>query len=219
MYLMLGKGICEIGRSIRRNPIMSTMALDNPVIRQMILSVARWAAEEALGAASQRPLSWPDIPGEYGGAFVTFWSGARLRGCVGRFEHTTNLSEMVAEVTRATMSDERFANDPITARELSLLTIEVSVLSDPMETNDPKSLIVGVHGLIVRRGTRSGCFLPKVAVEHGWSAEQFLSACCTMKAGLPADAWQSRDTTVYLFTAEVISESTNPGANCAAGGP
>ncbi len=67
-------------------------------------------------------------------------------------------------------------------------------------------MVPGEHGIIVRRGDRSGCFLPKVAGERGWSAEETLSNCCTMKAGLAADAWREPGTEVCLFTADAFDE-------------
>ncbi len=62
--------------------------------------------------------------------------------------------------------------------------------------------LIGEHGIYVVRGPYSGCFLPEVATDQGWDAEQFLTQCCTGKAGLPPDAWRDKDTKVYLFTSE-----------------
>jgi len=47
--------------------------------------------------------------------------------------------------------------------------------------------------------------LPQVAVEHGWSADVFLSQGC-VKAGLPPDAWK-HGATLWRFEAEVFGES------------
>jgi uncharacterized protein (TIGR00296 family) len=66
------------------------------------------------------------------------------------------------------------------------------------------SLRLGVDGIYIKSGSLSGCFLPQVATETGWNKEEFLSYCCSHKAGLPADAWKQPDTEVYLFTAEVF---------------
>jgi AMMECR1 domain-containing protein len=46
--------------------------------------------------------------------------------------------------------------------------------------------------------------LPQVATETGWTKEEFLSYCCSHKAGLPAEAWKDPKTEVLLFTAEVF---------------
>ena len=108
------------------------------------------------------------------------------------------------------MADPRFTRNPITLDELPKLTIEISVLTDPVRTAHPETLIPGTHGIIITRGSRSGCFLPKVATDRGWSAEEFLSQCCTMKAGLPADAWRDRQASVYLFTADTFADKPAP---------
>ncbi|OHB80722.1 MAG: hypothetical protein A2Z25_02850 [Planctomycetes bacterium RBG_16_55_9] len=71
-------------------------------------------------------------------------------------------------------------------------------------TEDPTSLRLGVDGIYIKRGFFSGCFLPQVAAETGWTKEQFLSYCCAHKAGLAADAWKDPQTEVYLFTAEAF---------------
>jgi AMMECR1 domain-containing protein len=41
-----------------------------------------------------------------------------------------------------------------------------------------------------------------VATDQGWNAIEFLSYCCSHKAGLHPDAWRMPDTSVYLFTSE-----------------
>jgi uncharacterized protein (TIGR00296 family) len=70
--------------------------------------------------------------------------------------------------------------------------------------SDPLAFELGKHGIYVRRGLASGCFLPQVATETGWGKEEFLSYCCAHKAGLAADAWKDPQTEVYLFTAEAF---------------
>ncbi|MFW5915583.1 MAG: AMMECR1 domain-containing protein [Planctomycetota bacterium] len=83
----------------------------------------------------------------------------------------------------------------------------MSVLSPLEKTGDPMELELGTHGIYVQKGRRTGCFLPQVATETGWSKEEFLQRCCSGKAGLSPDAWKDPDTDVYLFTAEVIGEN------------
>jgi AMMECR1 domain-containing protein len=64
-----------------------------------------------------------------------------------------------------------------------------------------------VDGIYIKRGYASGCFLPQVATETGWTTEEFLSYCCSHKAGLPPDAWKDPKTEIHLFTAEVFGTS------------
>ena len=184
----------------------------SPEDRRLLLKLARATATELLRTSDAAPPSHPHVPGHYGGAFVTLWSNGKLRGCVGTFEPTTDISRTVGEMTSAVLRDSRFASNPVTADELDRIVIEVSVLSALEPSSDPLSLITGLHGVVIRRGKQSGCFLPKVAVERNWSSEEFLSNCCSMKAGMSADAWRDADTHVLLFTASAFSESQPDGA-------
>jgi AmmeMemoRadiSam system protein A len=146
----------------------------------------------------------PDTPfTDPSGAFVTLRKGKKLRGCIGRLEPDAPLAETIAYCTySAAREDPRF--DPLTAAEISEVTIELSVLSAPLPIS-PRQVQVGEHGLIVSRGRRRGVLLPQVAVEYGLSAERFLEETC-VKSGLPRDAWREPDTRIEAFTAEVFSE-------------
>jgi hypothetical protein len=180
--------------------------IESPQDRQRLLRFARETAVHALGAAKGAPPEKISIEGRFGGAFVTFWRGSTLRGCIGSFVSTRDIAAMIQDLTQSSLKDPRFTSKPIIKAELAELTIEISILSDPKPTDDPVSLVPGQHGIIIRRGGRSGCFLPKVGLERSWSAEEFLSNCCSMKAGLPSDAWREPDTEVLVFEAQVFSE-------------
>ena len=139
------------------------------------------------------------------GCFVTLKNRGRLRGCIGQFISDRPLIELVAEMAKAAATgDPRFFADPIKSSELEKLDIEISVLSPLQRVQDPLSLRLGIDGVYIKRGRLSGCFLPQVATETGWTKEEFLSYCCSHKAGLPADAWNDPETEVYFFTAEVF---------------
>ena len=135
----------------------------------------------------------------------TLKNAGRLRGCIGQFISDEPLIELVVEMAKASATgDPRFLGDSITADELQQLDIEISVLSPLQKTDDPLSLRLRTDDIYIKRKGTSGCFLPQVATETGWSKEEFLSYCCAHKAGLPADAWKDPATEVYLFTAEVF---------------
>ena len=139
------------------------------------------------------------------GCFVTLKSGKQLRGCIGRFISDIPLIELIGEMAIASATeDPRFAANRIKANELDKLDIEISVLSPLQKTDNPLNLKLGVHGIYIKRRHTSGCFLPQVATETGWSKEEFLSYCCSHKAGLSPDAWKDAATEVSLFTAEVF---------------
>jgi uncharacterized protein (TIGR00296 family) len=74
---------------------------------------------------------------------------------------------------------------------------------EPIEAR-PDAFTIGVHGLVAEQGRFRGLLLPQVAIEWGWTAEQFLCQTC-VKAGLPADAWQ-RGARIYRFGAEVFGD-------------
>ena len=105
----------------------------------------------------------------------------------------------------AASQDPRFAQ--LTAAELKDIHIEISVLSKPHRVKDAAEIQLGKHGVIVSVGNHQGVFLPQVAVETGWSKEEFLSQLCSQKAGLPPDAWKDPNTALYVFTADVFAEN------------
>ncbi|MHC4563082.1 MAG: AmmeMemoRadiSam system protein A [Planctomycetota bacterium] len=169
-------------------------------------------ARSAVAAAIQgRPMpKAEDLQGvltEMRGCFVTLTNAGRLRGCIGTFNPTAPLGEMIVTMAAsAACNDPRFFADRITPEELPEVTVEVSVLSPLTETDDPASLRIGTDGVYIVHGQQSGCFLPEVATDMNWDAETFLTECCTGKAGMSPDAWKQPDTTVYLFTSEKFAE-------------
>lgn len=139
------------------------------------------------------------------GAFVTLHKDGQLRGCIGNIIGRQPLYLTVRDMAvESATGDPRFA--PVQAGELKDINIEISVLSEPERVTDLSKIKMGVHGVIVKCGYRSGVFLPQVADETGWSRDEFLSNLCEGKAGLPADAWKDKKTELYTFTAQVFSE-------------
>ena len=174
--------------------------------KQTLLKVARDTVEAVIKrGATPKPTSDDPQLNAPCGCFVTLKNQGRLRGCIGRFISDIPLIELVVEMAKASAAgDPRFFADPITAGELERLDVEISVLSPLERTDDPLSLRLGIDGIYIKKGRASGCFLPQVATETGWTKEEFLSHCCAHKAGLPADAWKDPETEVDLFTAEVF---------------
>jgi AmmeMemoRadiSam system protein A len=139
------------------------------------------------------------------GAFVTL-RGAHgsLRGCIGSISGHGPLHETIRDMAAASaFHDPRFK--PLVASELPGIFIELSVLSPMERLADPALVRVGSHGILIRRGLRSGLLLPQVAGEQGWDREQFLAQVCR-KAGLAETAWREPDSELRIFTALVFSE-------------
>jgi AmmeMemoRadiSam system protein A len=177
--------------------------------RRALLAIAREAVAAAVGGKPLPKVTTADPAlNQKCGVFVTLKSGARLRGCIGQFTAQGPLWRTVQEMARAAATqDPRFFANRIRPGEVPTLEIEISVLGPLEQTRDPMSLVLGKHGIYVKRGSRGGCFLPQVAIETGWSKEEFLDQCCAAKAGLSPGAWRDPGTEVYLFTAEVFGES------------
>jgi AmmeMemoRadiSam system protein B/AmmeMemoRadiSam system protein A len=143
------------------------------------------------------------------GAFVTLKKKGQLRGCIGRFEPTQPLYEVVMDMAvAAATQDHRFP--PVRESELADLEYEVSVLSPLRRVKSWREIRYGRHGVQIARGWHRGVFLPQVAEETGWDFETFMDNLCAHKAGLPPKAWKDPETEVYVFTADVISEHEKP---------
>jgi AmmeMemoRadiSam system protein A len=100
--------------------------------------------------------------------------------------------------------DPRFR--PMARDDLADMHIEISVLTPLRLASSPDEVIVGQHGVLIRKGGHGGLFLPQVPVEQGWDRDEYLSTLCAMKAGLPADAWRKPGTQLYTFEAEIFEE-------------
>jgi AmmeMemoRadiSam system protein A len=181
--------------------------------RLAVLRIAREVIEAVVRGERWTPHKSGDpLFGEKRGCFVTIKNRGRLRGCIGTFQADAPLLKSIECMAEAATRDPRFPFDRITPSELKALDIEISVLSPLKKTSDPLSLELGKHGIYIRGGRRSGCFLPQVATELGWSKEEFLSHCCADKIGLKPDAWKDPETEVLLFTAEIF-HSPEPGVS------
>lgn len=172
--------------------------------KQALLTIAREAITGHLaGETSIFAVSEP-LPAA-SGVFVTIKRHGELRGCLGTLEMRADLPGEVARCAQdSAANDPRFP--PVTAEELPETSLEISVLG-PLESIDPlepAAFEIGRHGLVVEQGSRRGLLLPQVAVEWGWTREEFLQRTC-QKAGLPADAWR-HGADVFRFAAEVFGE-------------
>ena len=135
------------------------------------------------------------------GAFVSLHKQGRLRGCIGHFGEDTPLHEIVAEMARAAaFEDPRFM--PVTRGELDDIDIEISVLTPMRRIQSLDEFQLHRHGIYIRKGYRSGTFLPQVADEVNWTKEDFVGHCSQDKAGLGWDGW--RDAELYVYEAIVF---------------
>lgn len=193
----------------------ASLAIDNPKgekamlnqeQRKKLLGIARKSMETYLKTGSRLEIKESDPAlTQISGAFVTLHKRGHLRGCIGSIIGSQPLYLTVRDMAvESATSDPRFP--PVSLDELNDIEIEISALSVPQKIDSADKIDLGKHGVIIKRGFKSGVFLPQVAAETGWSKEEFLSQLCSRKAGLPADAWKDKATQIQIFSAEVFSE-------------
>jgi AmmeMemoRadiSam system protein A len=137
------------------------------------------------------------------GAFVTINKHGTLRGCIGRFDASEPLYKVVQEMVIASATrDYRFR--PVEEGEVKDLEIEISVLTPMRKISSIDEFQLGKQGIYIRKGSRSGTFLPQVAQETGWTREEFLGHCAQDKAGIGWNGW--KDAEWYVYEALVFGE-------------
>ncbi len=138
-----------------------------------------------------------------GGAFVTLRKNGDLRGCIGHFEADKSLVEIVQDMAIASSTqDYRFS--PVEPDEIPRLEIEISVLTPMRRIASIDEIVLGKHGIYIRKGFNAGTFLPQVATETGWTKEEFLGHCAQDKAGIGWNGW--KDAEIFVYEALVFGE-------------
>lgn len=133
---------------------------------------------ETVPNSLQRPL----------GCFVTLTIGGQLRGCMGLIQTDSPLFFNVWRMAlAAALDDPRFRQ--LTRSEWARCDVDINVLDAITPCPDPAAIVIGRHGLVLRKDGRTGVFLPSVPVEQGWNLRQYLTHLC-FKAGLPDGAWR-----------------------------
>lgn len=137
------------------------------------------------------------------GAFVTLLKDGDLRGCIGKFDPNEPLYRVVQHMAiAAATEDYRFPS--VQPDEISSLEIEISALTPMRRISSVTEIELGRHGIYIKKGDRSGTFLPQVATETGWTKDEFLGHCARDKAGLAWDGW--KDAEIYVYEANVFSK-------------
>ncbi|MCS6951684.1 MAG: AmmeMemoRadiSam system protein B [Bryobacterales bacterium] len=173
--------------------------------QKRLLASARQTLDRFLAGKKERvapPEKTPELE-QRTGVFVTIKKNGQLRGCVGTLFGSMPLYEAVADRTLAAASeDPRFR--PVSAAE-GPLSLEISLLTPLRRLTHWRQFRLGQGAVIVHNG-RSGILLPQIAAENGWDAEQFLENL-SRKAGLPPKAYQDPAATLYVYRAQVFSET------------
>jgi len=121
----------------------------------------------------------------------------------GTFRPDEPLYKLIQSLTISSATeDTRFL--PVQAGELDDITIEISVLTPLRKIENIDEICLGKHGVYLKKNGHSGTFLPQVAIEQGWSLEEFLGRCARDKAGLMWDEWKEAE--IFIFEAIAFSE-------------
>ncbi|CAN5362681.1 TIGR00296 family protein [soil metagenome] len=173
--------------------------------RRTICNVMSGEGEKHTAAISADSTAQLDIQ-HPAGCFVSLHEAGtqRLRGCVGCLEAKDSLATAVEQAALSVLHDPRFLTDPVRRDELPKLEIEITLLSPMIDAIDPLDFDPVEHGIFLTIGKESGCFLPQVARETGWSREQLLDRLCTEKLGLPRDAWKAPNARLQRFSATIL---------------
>ena len=171
-----------------------------------LLKIAKESVQEIVLNNSLNKLSTSEFEdlNQDRGAFVTLKKGGLLRGCIGYTSAIQPLNLTVRNAAAsAAVKDYRFS--PVNKDELAELKYEISVLSPFRLVTDINQIMIGTHGLFIKQGDAEGLLLPQVAEEYQWDVDTFLQHTC-QKAGLHSDAWKSKDTDIFKFSAFVFGE-------------
>lgn len=181
--------------------------------RSRLLDIARSTIQQLLTSdGEQTARDFSDDPSielelrQPAGCFVSLHEieSQRLRGCVGCLDAKLPLVQAVQQGAESVLHDPRFLTHPVRLHELPSLEIEITVLSPLLEARDCLDFDLLEHGIYLTIGEESGCFLPQVARDTGWTRGQLLDRLCMEKLGLPRDAWKESAAKLERFTTIII---------------
>lgn len=175
--------------------------------KKKLLEIARKTIHEYLNSGKYPDIDETNITQTMKsecGAFVTLHKEGELRGCIGRFVADDPLYQIVQKMAvAAATQDHRFPM--VTEDEMGNIDIEISVLTPLKRIESIDEIMMGKHGIYIKKGFASGTFLPQVATETGWTKEEFLGYCARNKAGIGWEGW--KDAEIYTYEALVFEEN------------
>ncbi len=173
--------------------------------KQLLLNIAYNSVCRATNSPQKYNLSKEDIPEilkKYYGAFVSVYVDNELRGCIGSFSLDKPLYKIIDQLAfDASINDYRYI--PVSAIDLNFVRFEISVLTPLKAVSNINEIIPGIDGIYIRKGSKSGTYLPQVAKKTGWSVNELLSNCAEKKAGIGKNGW--KDAEIFVYQAVVFS--------------
>ncbi|MEA3476187.1 MAG: AmmeMemoRadiSam system protein B, partial [Candidatus Cloacimonadota bacterium] len=141
----------------------------SPSDKEYLLNLARRSIEYYL---DNKEIIKPEKPeskilNEDRAVFVTLTKNHNLRGCIGQLIAQMPFYQAVAEMAvSAAFQDYRF--NPVKRNELKNISIEISVITPMKRVKSIDEIKMGRDGVYIKKGMRTGVFLPQVAQETGW---------------------------------------------------
>ena len=130
------------------------------------------------------------------GAFVTLYKNKYLRGCIGTFEPSKPLYKVIVDMTIASaLNDSRFKE--VNSEEIKDIDIEISVLTPRKKISSLDEIVIGKHGIYIKKGSKTGTYLPHVATKMKWSTKEFLENCSNEKVGIGYDGYKEAELFIY----------------------
>jgi len=172
-----------------------------------LLKIARNTISEYIGKKSMPQINEKTLTVNLltpAGAFVTLKENGELRGCIGNFKPDGPLYKTIQSMAVAS-STEDYRFSPVIESEISKIEIEISVLTPMRKIKSIDEIVMGKHGIYIRKGMQAGTFLPQVATETKWTKEEFLGHCAQDKAGIGWNGWKDAD--IYIYEALVFGEN------------
>ena len=197
---------------IEKDNVMHEESAKNPLSeadQKIAHEIVRQSLTSAVSAQHETPFDTLKLSGELTdifkkeyGVFVTLNdANGNLRGCIGNIFPVATLGEALwGRAQDAALNDPRF--EPVSKDELPSLHTEISVLTQPEPVSGYDKIVVGRHGVVLRKSGRSAVFLPQVAPEQGWNLEEML-VHLSLKAGLSPFAWRE-GASFMVFEAQVF---------------
>ncbi|MBI2519092.1 MAG: AmmeMemoRadiSam system protein A [Bdellovibrio sp.] len=195
---------------------MEAKQLLSPEEKKYSLELARRSLKFYLDNKTPLPITEQDVIGVFGektpllhslGCFVSLHIEKKLRGCIGTIRSDEALFLNIANnAVLAGLKDPRF--NPINKTDFVNSHLEISVMGQLELCRDLTQVVVGKHGLLVKKEFYQGLLLPQVPLEWKWNRETFLKQTC-LKAGLPSDAVRDPMVEFYTFEALVFSEAVS----------
>ncbi len=175
--------------------------------KEILFTIARNSVKSMLFENKKYVINEQDLPAKFNipmGAFVTLKINGALRGCIGRFISSDPLYKVVqASALSSAFEDPRFS--PLTKEEFKKTDFEITVLGPLKKINNISEIVLGRHGIYIKKGLKAGTMLPQVATENNWTVEEFLGYTSRDKAGLGWDGW--KDAELFIYEGVVLEDN------------